>query len=304
MFKEEVKTVHFFHAGSFGILPLFIAVIALVSLNSAFAETGTQARANLVSFVQKAAALIEKDGEAAFPQIRKRNGKWFLGDHYVFVWGLDGMRYVYPPDPSGEGKNMLHLKDVNGKPIGEWIVNKANSPGGRGWIHYQWLRPGEIFPAWKTTFVQFTVAPSGKAYIVGSGLYDMPLERTFIVGLVNDAARLLSKQGQAGFSRLKDKADEFIFMDTYVFVLAIDGTEMVNPAFPGLEGRNLLDHKDSAGKLLVREMIDKTQSDQSAWVEYYWARPGSADQVRKLAYIRRVQVDGEEMIVGAGLYEP
>ena len=304
MFKKEVKTVHFFHAGSFGILPLIIAVIALISLNSVFAETATQTSIDLVSFVQKAASLIEKDGEAAFPQIRKRNGTWFLDDRYVFVWGPDGMRYVYPPDPSGEGKNMLHLKDVNGKPIGEWIVAKANSPKGNGWIHYQWLRPGEIFPAWKTTFVQNAVAPSGKAYIVGSGLYDMHLERTFIVSLVDDAARLLSKQGQAGFSRLKDKADEFIFMDTYVYVLSVDGTEMVNPAFPSLEGRNLLDHKDSAGKLLVREMIDKTQNGQSAWVEYYWARPGSADQVRKLAYIRRVQVDGEEMIVGAGLYEP
>ena len=71
MLKEEVKTVHYFHAGSLGILPLFITVIALVSLNSAFAETGTQTSADLVSFVQKAAALIEKDGEAAFPQIRK-----------------------------------------------------------------------------------------------------------------------------------------------------------------------------------------------------------------------------------------
>lgn len=40
MLKEEVKTVHYFHAGSLGILPIFIAVIALVFLNSAFAEKG------------------------------------------------------------------------------------------------------------------------------------------------------------------------------------------------------------------------------------------------------------------------
>jgi signal transduction histidine kinase len=197
---------------------------------------------------------------------------------------------------------MRHLTDVTGKPIGKWFIAKVASPEGGGWAHYQWPRPGEIFPVWKSAYLQRADAPSGKVYVVGSGRYNMPLERTFVVALVDEAIRMLSAQGKQGFSRLKDKTGELVFMDTYVFVLALDGTEYVNPAFPSLEGRNLLDYKDAAGKFLVREMIEKTEDTGSAWVDYYWPRPGSAEPVKKLAYVRRVDVDGETMIVGAGLY--
>lgn len=132
----------------------------------------------------------------------------------------------------------------------------------------------------------------------------MPLERTFIVDLVEDAVRMLSKEGTTGFARLRNQGGEFVFMDSYVFVLALNGVEYVNPAFPSLEGRNLLDYKDAAGNYLVREMIDRTKEADSAWVEYFWPRPGSGDAVRKLAYVQRTNIGDETVIVGAGLYVP
>ena len=132
----------------------------------------------------------------------------------------------------------------------------------------------------------------------------MPLGKAFVLDLVRSASRLLKKEGMAGFDRLRDKSDEFAFMDTYVFVLDANGKELVNPAFPNLEGRNLVNYKDAQGKLLVKEMLDGTKGGQSAWVEYYWARPGTAEQVRKLAYVTRITVDGEELVIGAGMYEP
>jgi signal transduction histidine kinase len=221
----------------------------------------------------------------------------------VFVWGLDGRRYVYPPNPSGEGKNMLDLKDINDKPIGVWMVEQAAKEPGHGWVHYQWPRPGEIFPAWKSTYIQRAIGPDGKRYLVGSGQYNLPLTRTFVVELVDDAARLLDERGVTGFAQLRDKSGKFIFMDTYVFVLDTSGTELVNPAFPNLEGRNLINYKDAAGNRLVKEMLTRTAKGDSAWVEYFWPRPGSAEPVRKVAYVRRVRIDGEEYVIGAGMYE-
>jgi signal transduction histidine kinase len=257
----------------------------------------------LISLVQEAAELIEREGEAAFPQLRDPGGKWFEEDSYVFVWGLDGKRHVFPPDTTGEGQNMRNLKDINDKPIGRWFIARANSANGAGWVHYQWPRPGEIFPVWKSTYVQRTISPDGNAYLVGSGRYNMPLDRAFIIDLVDEAVRMLNKQGRDGFARLRDQSGEFVFMNTYVFVLAMNGVEYVNPAFPNLEGRNLLDYKDAAGNFLVQEMIEKTQDAKSAWVEYYWPRPGSGEAVKKLAYVQRTSVGDETMIVGAGLYE-
>jgi len=260
--------------------------------------------AQLAAFVKQAASKVDREGKAAFADFRRPGSKWFQGDRYIFVWGLDGRRYVYPPDPSGEGKNMISLRDVNDKPIGAWFVEQAATDPGHGWVHYQWPRPNELFPSWKSTYIQRAVAPDGKRYLVGSGQYNMPLTRTTLVDLVDGAARLLESQGQAAFAQLRDKSDRFIFMDTYVFVLDSTGTELVNPAFPSLEGRNLIDYRDAAGNRLVKEMITRTAKGHSAWVAYYWPRPGSAEPVRKVAYVRRVRVNGAEWIVGAGMYAP
>lgn len=258
----------------------------------------------LSAFVKQAVNKLEQEGKAAFDDFRTRGGQWFQGDRYVFVWGLDGTRYVYPPDPSGEGKNMLSLKDVNDKPIGVWFVEQAVTEPGHGWVHYQWPRPNELFPSWKSTYIQRAVGPDGDRYLVGSGQYDLSLTRAILVSLVDDVVKLLEEQGQAAFPRLRDESDKFIFMDTYVFVLDTTGTELVNPAFPNLEGRNLMEYEDAAGNRLVKEMVTRTAKGGSAWVEYYWPRPGSADPVRKVAHVRRVRANGEEWIVGAGMYEP
>jgi signal transduction histidine kinase len=281
---------------------LLLCFVASLVTTPVFADTKHSA-SELISFVREAADLVEKEGEAAFPKLRDPEGEWFKGDTYVFVWGLDGLRRVFPPDTAGEGRNMRDLKDINGKPIGQWFIARASSANGEGWIHYQWPRPGEIFPVWKSTYVRRAISPAGNAYLVGSGRYNMPLDRAFIVDLVESAARMLNERGNAGFARLRDDGDEFVFMDTYVFVVGLNGVEYVNPAFPNLEGRNLLDYKDAAGNFLVREMIDKTEDDANAWVEYFWPRPGSGDAVKKLAYVRRTDVDGEAMVIGAGLYE-
>lgn len=281
-----------------------VALLILLATHASTLAAGMSPTAELTGFVQKAASLVEQEGEDSFAKFRKPDSEWFHGNQYIFIWGLDGKRYVYPPDTSGEGKNMLSLKDINNKPIGRWFVDRAAKPPGHGWVHYQWPRPGDIFPSWKSTYIQRAVAPSGKTYLVGSGRYNMPLDRTQLVDLVESAGQLLSNEGKTVYSRLRDRSDQFIFMDTYIFLLDTRGTEIVNPAFPNLEGRNLIDHKDAGGKLLVKEMLDRTRDGSSAWVEYYWARPGTADQVRKLAYVKRIRVEGKEMLIGAGMYEP
>ena len=281
------------------LLLLFVCLLA----GSAHGAEQRQDSGELVAFVDRAVALIEKKGETSFGRFRVADSEWFRGDLYIFVWGLDGMRYVYPPDPSGEGNNMRLLRDVSNKPIGEMFIATAAEGEGRGWVHYQWPRPGGIFPAWKSTYIRRATAPSGESYLVGAGLYNMRMEQPFLIALVESAARLLAREGRTAFDRLKDSAGEYMFMDTYVFVIGRDGTELVNPAFPSLEGRKLLDYRDAAGKLLVREMIQRTQDGRTAWVTYRWPRPGQSDPAEKQAYVMRVRVDGEEMIVGAGMYE-
>lgn len=258
---------------------------------------------DLVNFVRAAADAIRTEGEAAFPAFRQQGGKWFQGDRYVFVWDLRGNRYVYPPDPAHEHGNQANLLDIDGKPIGRMIIDAASGPTGEGWVHYQWDRPGSPEPSWKSTYVMGVGSPAGKVYLVGSGAYNMRVERAFVTRVVDQAAALLQREGRAAFATLRDKRSPFFFHDTYVFVTSADGVELVNPAFPSLEGRSVMDVRDAKGKLMAREYIDAAKQHGTAWESYYWPRPGTQEPVRKLTYVRKVRVGNEDLIVGAGIYE-
>jgi basic membrane lipoprotein Med (substrate-binding protein (PBP1-ABC) superfamily) len=259
---------------------------------------------DLVAFVHAAADQVNKEGEAAFAEFRKEGGAWFQGERYVFVWDLRGQRYVYPPDPTREGQNVMDLVDIGGKPIGRMFVATASGPAGEGWVHYQWWRPNDPVPTWKSTYVVKAVAPSGKAYLVASGGYEMQMESAFIVQAVDDAVALLERQGRAAFDTLRDPRGPFYFYDTYVFVTSENGVELVNPAFPALEGHSLIDARDTQGKYLVRDYLAAARQHGSAWVSYFWPRPGSREAVRKQTYVKGARVDAEWLVVGAGMYDP
>ena len=162
--------------------------------------------------------------------------------------------------------------------------------------------PGDIFPSWKSTFLKRVTFPSGKEYLLGAGIYNMRMNRTFIEDVVNSAAMLVAEQGEAAFGRLRDKLGPFVFMDTYVFVDSSDGIELVNAGQPSLEGMNILDLEDLSGKKPGREYIAVAMDRGSGWVEYQWYKPGSNAPARKETYVRRVQLGDDIFVVGSGLY--
>jgi len=132
---------------------------------------GMPKREYIISLVNEAANLIEEKGEEFFPELRQKGSKWSHGEYYVFVWRIDGIRVVYPPDPSGEGEDMNDLKDPDGKPIGRLIIDIAKSEKGEGWIDYRWPKPGETEPSKKYTFIK-RAKSSYQTYLVGSGYYE------------------------------------------------------------------------------------------------------------------------------------
>jgi len=282
--------------------------LVLLQIQPSFAASSSQyaflETKNLVELVEAAADAVRQQGEAVFADFRQEGSPWYKGDHYVFVWDMLGNRYVYPPDIKHEQGNMLNLKDVGGKPIGRMIVDAAKNEKGKGWVHYQWNRPHELEPQWKSTYIVRAIAPSGKMYLVGSGIYQGRMEKAFIVEEVEAAADLLQKEGKAGFVTLRDPQSRFYFHDTYVFVISKDGIEMVNPAFPNLEGRNILDIKDIKGNYLVQDLINNAMKKGESWVSYYWPKPDAPQTpIKKSSFVKKVLVEGEIMIVGAGIYE-
>jgi hypothetical protein len=256
----------------------------------------------LVTLVREGAAILEQQGEKAYAEFRKKESKWFRDDTYFFVWTADGTRAFHAAQPASEGRDASGMKDVLGRPIGKMILEVGAGPSGEGWVHYMYPEPGGIFPAWKSTFVKRVRFPSGKLYLVGCGIYNMQMDKAFIEDVVNRAATLIAEKGKEAFGRLRDRTGPFVFMDTYVFVDSADGTELVNPAQPSLEGKNLLGLRDVRGKAVVQDEIALAMKEGSAWQEYYWYKPGSNAPARKATYVRKVQAGRDAYIVGSGIY--
>jgi signal transduction histidine kinase len=162
--------------------------------------------------------------------------------------------------------------------------------------------PGDIFPTWKSTFVKRVTFPAGETHVVGCGIYNMQMDRAFIEHVVDRAATLIAEKGKDAFGQLRDKTGPFVFMDTYVFVTATDGTELVNPAFASLEGKNIIDLKDLKGKAAIREEIDAAMKDGSAWLDMSWYKPGHNTPARKHTFVRKAQFGEDVYIVGSGIY--
>lgn len=256
----------------------------------------------LMGLVRDAAAVLEKDGEAAYAEFGKKGSRWFKDDTYLFVWSIDGIQTFNAGEPASNGQNRTETNDIHGRPIGKMILQTAASAAGERWIHYMYPKPGEMFPTWKSTFVKRVRFPAGRQYVVGCGIYEMRMDKAFVEDVVNRAADLVAVRGAEAFPVLRDKTGPFVFMDTYVFVDTPDGTEVVNPGTPGVEGKNLMDMRDAKGKLAIREYIDAAMKEGSAWVSYYWYKPGHNTLARKESYVRMVRSGRDTYIVGAGLY--
>lgn len=253
--------------------------------------------------VREAAAFLERDGEKAFPLFRTKGSRWLHDDLYFFVWTTTGIRLLHPVEPLSEGQDVGNLKDVQGRPVGRMFLEIANSENGEGWVHYQNTEPGKLFPIWKSSFVKRVVFPSGEARLVGAGVYEMQMGREFIVDVVDRASALVGRRGADAFTTLSDATGPYRFMDTYVFVNDPVGTEIVNPAQPSLQGRNLIDIRDAKGKQMVREYIEAAMRQDSAWVTYEWYRPGSNTPSTKHTYVRKVRFQDRTFIVGSGYYD-
>lgn len=266
--------------------------------------TATMTAPELMTLVRDAAAVFEARGEEAYAEFRTQGSRWFHDDVYFFVVTMDGIRTFVATEPENEGLDSSGRKDLLGRPFGRMIVDVGRQPSGEGWVHYMYPVPGTVFPAWKSCFVKRVTFPSGRQQLIGCGIYNMQMHDSLIEHLVDRAAALVAERGKDAFDALRERTGPFVFMDTYVFVTGMDGTELVNPAQPSLEGRSLLELRDLDGRNLVKDEIDATERHASAWLDCTWYKPGDNTPARKRTYVRRVRVGSEMLLVGSGIYVP
>ena len=86
----------------------------------------------------------------------------------------------------------------------------------------------------------------------------------------------------------------------YLWINDLGPKMIMHPIKPELNGKDLSDTKDNNGKLLFVEMAKVCKDQGKGFVEYAWAKPGSAQPVPKISYVELYQPWG--WVVGTGIY--
>ena len=128
-------------------------------------------RAEVVSYVERAAELVASSGSAACETFR--NPDWHSGDWYIFIFDEKGTLTCHPARMDLVGTRPSELVDPSGKVIGEEFIRAATGPEGRGWVDYVWEKPGHPSPVPKSSYVMRVTVQGGRTYVVGSGGFDL-----------------------------------------------------------------------------------------------------------------------------------
>lgn len=256
-----------------------------------------------VELVYEAADLLKTKGKSAFKEFSTKGSRWFNGDRYIFVHAMDGKLLCNGAFPSMVGSNMIDFRGVAGKPIVRFMIDEVTLYGrDNGWVHYLWPKPGEIEPSWKSTFVHLVKGPDGQRYIVGMGLYEVPMERCFAVEQVEEAAWYVERRGAKVFDLFHSKDGPFLWKNSYVFIIGMDGIGYVNPINRSLEGKDVKDLMDERGFKFVQKMQEVLREKEAGWVEYMWPKPGFIAAYKKHTYTKLVRSGGKEYMIGCGIY--
>lgn len=88
----------------------------------------------------------------------------------------------------------------------------------------------------------------------------------------------------------------------YLTVLTTDGTVLMHPHLPKLVGQKLTGMKDVNGKLFVAEMLEKMNQNGEGVVNYYWPKPGEAQENAKEKVTHITKIAHKNWAIMSGIW--
>ncbi|HLJ31278.1 MAG TPA: cache domain-containing protein [Candidatus Babeliales bacterium] len=224
--------------------------------------------------------------------------KTFLeGELYLFLLDTQGVVYAHGDREDLLWQSLWDYRDSFGALAIQSVINSATPTG--AWVTYEWA--GAV----KVSFVQ-KIKINDKDFVIGCGYY--PHSKKYaVIGLVKGAVSLFNQDVRSGYP-IGDsfgamgyaKSERFVFGDLYLYALDFNGVIRAQGDEPGLIGTNALEYKDSKGKAINKEIIQKLkQKDEGEgiWVEYY------SKNALKYAYAEKVKdAKGNYYFIACGYY--
>ncbi|MFZ0132001.1 MAG: cache domain-containing protein [Desulfobacterales bacterium] len=118
----------------------------------------------------------------------------------------------------------------------------------------------------------------------------------------HEAAALITTKGlEEGIKQISNPKGPFVWKDSYVFLMNLDGKMLAHPFQPELTKQpHVLLMTDPTDKALFVHFVNLARDVGHGWVEYMWPKPGKTTPSKKLTYIYRVP--NTDVFVGAGVY--
>jgi cytochrome c len=122
-----------------------------------------------VAMVKKAGEYVKKHGkEKAFAEFNNPKGQFIDRDLYIFAFlnNGDGIEMANGANQKVVGKNLIGMKDADGKLLIKDILAVGASKSGTGWVDYKWPNPVTGTVDAKRTYIE-TV----DGVVIGCGIY-------------------------------------------------------------------------------------------------------------------------------------
>jgi cytochrome c len=118
-----------------------LAVGALATQAPAFAKTDFASKDEAVAMVKKGVAFVKTNGkDKGYAEISNKKGQFIDRDLYLVVYGLDGTVFAHGANEKQVGRNLIDLKDIDGKLFVKERVELAQKQPSF-WQEYKFTNP-------------------------------------------------------------------------------------------------------------------------------------------------------------------
>jgi cytochrome c len=121
-------------------------------------------------------------------------------------------------------------------------------------------------------------------------------------GLVEKAVTFMKSNGnEKAFKEFSDPKGKFVDRDLYIWVADINANAkcLAHGANAKLIEKELIDFKDSDGKMFISEIVSLAKSKGNGWVDYKWTNPVSKKIEHKSVYLEKI----DNLVVVCGFYK-
>ena len=266
-------------------------------------------QADVEQFVRCAELELKQRGLVALHDLGS-DARWTSGPIYIFL--LDRASLYAIVHPTLEGQDLGDLVDSTGFKFVEEMADITEHYGD-GYTYYEFTNPATGATEPKISYVR-NVKIDGFDYILGTGLYvaadkaclDMPTARDVdtraeLELFVSCAADMVATLGTNAFDLLLNHPT-WIEGSTYIFVNDQQCHSVVYPLDYRADDDDCSE-VDADGTPLQQNIKDIANSEEGkGYTGYIWQNPATGKEERKTSYVVGVELDGEIVAVGAGLY--